>query len=153
MVHSVYFSQHGLAVDKADDAERPLSRAGIQQTKSIAKILHDSKTPVTSIFHSGKLRAAQTAKIFASAMDISTTSETDGLSPNDDVTLLAQKLNINHALYVGHLPHLEKLATYLVTGNKNDNIIKFQNSAVICLEKSDSHFQLRWYLTAELTGE
>jgi phosphohistidine phosphatase len=66
--------------------------------------------------------------------------------------MLAQKININHALYVGHLPHLEKLATYLVTGNENDNIIKFQNSAVLCLEKSDSHFQLRRHLTPELTG-
>lgn len=150
MAHRVYFSQHGLAVDKADDAERPLSQAGIQQTKALAKILHDSKTPITSIFHSGKLRAAQTAEIFASEMDISTTSETDGLSPNDDVTLLTQKLNIDHALYIGHLPHLEKLVAYLVTGNENDNIIKFQNSAVACLEKSDSHFQLRWYLTPEL---
>ena len=93
------------------------------------------------------------AEIFASAMDVSSISETDGLSPNDNVTLLAQKLNINHALYVGHLPYLEKLVTYLVTGDENDNIIKFQNSAVICLEKSDSHFQLRWYLTPELTGE
>jgi phosphohistidine phosphatase len=150
MVHSVYFSQHGLAVDKADDAERPLSRAGIQQTKSIARILHDSKTPVTSIFHSGKLRAAQTAKIFASAMDISTTSETDGLSPNDDVTLLAQSLNINNALYIGHLPHLEKLVTYLITGSENVSIINFQNSAVACLEKYETQYQLQWYITPGL---
>lgn len=152
MAHRVYFSQHGLAVDKADDAERPLSQAGILQTKTIAKILHDSKTPVTSIFHSGKLRAAQTAKIFASEMDISTTSETDGLSPNDNVTLLAQQLNINHALYIGHLPHLENLVSYLVTGSKQANIIHFQNSAIVCLENNESAYDIRWYLTPELLG-
>lgn len=150
MAHRVYFSQHGLAVDKADDAERPLSQAGIQQTKAIAKILHDSKTPIASIFHSGKLRAAQTAGIFASEINISTTSETEGLSPKDDVTLLTQKLNINHALYVGHLPHLENLVSYLVTGSKKANIIHFQNSAIVCLEKNKPAYDIRWYLTPEL---
>ena len=153
MIDSIYFSQHGLAVDKADNAERPLSQAGIQQTRAIAKILHDSKTPIAGIFHSGKLRAAQTAEIFANAVDIDLISEVDGLSPNDDVELLAKNMNINHALYVGHLPHLEKLAAYLITGKEDGNIIKFQNSAVACLEKSKGDFQLRWHLTPELTGE
>ncbi len=45
---------------------------------------------------------------------------------------------------------LEKLAAYLVTGNENGNIIRFQNSAVLCLENNDSHYQLRWYITPEL---
>ena len=147
---SVYFAQHGLALDKADDPERPLSQAGIHQSKKIAMALQHSKTPISSLFHSGKLRASQTAEIFAGTIKLSSTSAVSGLSPNDDVTLLAQNLNINHALYVGHLPHLEKLVAYLVTGNENANIIKFQNSAVVCLEKSENHYQLKWYLTPEL---
>ena len=147
---SVYFAQHGLAVDKADDLKRPLSQAGIHQSKTIARTLQHSKTPITRVFHIGKLRASQTAEIFAGTTKLSSTSTVEGLSPNDDVTLLAQNLNINHALYIGHLPHLEKLVAYLVTGNENANIIKFQNSAVACLEKSDNHYQLKWYLTPVL---
>ena len=147
---SIYFAQHGLAVDKADDPERPLSTAGVHQSKTIARTLQHSKTPIISVFHSEKLRALQTAEIFASTIKLSSTSAVEGLSPNDDVTLLAQNLNINHALYVGHLPHLEKLVSYLVTGNANANIIKFQNSAGVCLEKSENHYQLKWYLTPEL---
>ena len=146
----IYFAQHGLAVDKADDPERPLSQAGIDQTKAIVKILQDSETPVSSVFHSGKLRAAQTAEIFANAMNISSTSPAEGLSPNDDVALLAKQLNVNHALYVGHLPHLEKLVAHLVTGDEDDNIVMFQNSAVVCLEKNEDYYKLRWYLTPEL---
>ena len=146
----IYFAQHGLAVDKTEDAERPLSQTGIDQTKAIAKTLQDSESPVSRIFHSGKLRAQQTAEIFAIAINISSTSVLDGLSPNDDVSLLAQNLEADNALYIGHLPHLEKLVSYLVSGDENSGVIQFQNSAVICLEKNEKHYQLRWYLTPGL---
>lgn len=150
MTHRIYFAQHGLAIDKKDDPERPLSKDGIEQSKIVAKFLQGSETSLDSIFHSGKLRAAQTAEIFATALNISSTSVIDGLSPNDDVTLLAQDLNIINALYIGHLPHLEKLVTYLITGNDGDSVISFKNSAVACLEKHDTHYQLQWYLTPDL---
>ena len=147
---TIYFAQHGLAVDKSDDPERPLSEAGIQQTQSIADRLCISNTPVSRIFHSGKLRATQTAEIFASTLAVPTLSIADQLSPNDDATLLANSLNEDNALYVGHLPHLEKLVSFLATGNNEHNIIKFQNSAVVCLIKVDSHYQIKWFLTSEL---
>ena len=146
----LYFAQHCLAVDKSENPDRPLSETGIKQTEAIAKHLSIAGITVNHIFHSGKLRASQTAEIFAGTIKLSSTSAVDGLSPNDDVTLLAQNLNINHALYVGHLPHLEKLVAYLVSGNENGNIIKFQNSAVACLEKNKNHYLLKWYLTPEL---
>lgn len=152
-INRIYFAQHGLAVDKTEDAERPLSPAGIDQTNTIAKILQESETPITSVFHSGKLRSQQTAEIFASTLHISSVSTVAGLSPNDDVALLAQNLTTNNALYVGHLPHLEKLVSYLITGNKNQNIIRFQNSAIVCLEKDNGHYFLKWYLTAELLND
>ena len=74
-----------------------------------------------------------------------------GLSPNDGVTLLSQKLDTNDALYVGHLPHLERLTAYLVSGNEAASIVKFQNSGVLCLEKTDKLYLIRWLLTPELT--
>ena len=147
---TVYFMQHGLAVDKADDPERPLSEAGIEQTEKIADALHASDTVITSIFHSGKLRAEQTAEIMATAMNLDAATMIEGLAPNDEVTLLSQKLDSSDALYVGHLPHLEKLAAYLLTGNEDATIIKFQNSAIACLGKINNHYQLLWYLTPGL---
>lgn len=150
MTHRIYFAQHGLAVDKKDDPERPLSKDGIEQSKIVAKFLQGSETSLDSIFHSGKLRAAQTAEIFANALNISSTSVIEGLSPNDDVTLLVQNLNISNALHVGHLPHLEKLVTHLITGNDGGSVLNFRNSAVACLEKHDANYKLQWYLTPEL---
>ena len=146
----VYFAQHGLATDKTENPQRPLTEAGIKQTLSVAKQLHTSEMPVSQIFHSGKLRASQTAEIFVSTLNITSASKLDHLSPNDDVSVLAKNLTIENALYIGHLPHLEKLVSHLVIGNKDQNIIKFQNSAIICLEKNNHQYHIRWYLTPDL---
>ena len=146
----VYFAQHGLAAAKTENPQRPLTEEGIKQTQSVAKQLHTSEAPVSQIFHSGKLRASQTADIFASTLNITSASMLDHLSPNDDVSVLARNLPVENALYIGHLPHLEKLVSHLVTGNKDQNIVKFQNSAIICLEKNNNHYHIRWYLTPDL---
>lgn len=143
--------QHGLAVDKAEDPDRPLSAAGIKQTEKVAEILRTSGTTISHVFHSGKLRAAQTAELMAAAMSLEASSKIEGLSPNDDVTLLSQKSDTSDALYVGHLPHLERMAAYLVSGNEDATIVKFQNSGVLCLEKAGSDHHVRWLLTPELT--
>ncbi len=149
MAHRVYFSQHGLAIDKTENPQRPLSPAGIKQTMVVAKQLHTSGAAISRIFHSDKLRALQTAEIFASNLNITQISTHTHLSPNDEVSLLADTL-INNALYVGHLPHLEKLASYLVTADTGSGILKFQNSAVLCLEKTDEQYFIHWYLTPDL---
>ena len=146
----LYFTQHGLALDKTVNPDRPLSNAGLEQSRAIALQIHSSDITVSQIFHSGKLRAQQTAEIFARHLSVTSVTAIDNLSPNDDVRHTRQNLQTGDALYVGHLPHLEKLVSYLITGNENDRIIKFQNSAVVCLEKSENHYQLRWYLTPEL---
>lgn len=65
----------------------------------MAEALYASNISISNIFHSGKLRALQTANIITSTLAISSTSVTDSLSPYDDVTILAQKLNTNYALY------------------------------------------------------
>ena len=146
----LYFAQHGLALDKTVNPDRPLSKAGIEQSSAIARQIHASDITVSQIFHSGKLRAQQTAEIFAEHLSVTSVTAIDKLSPNDDVRHITQNLQTSDALYIGHLPHLEKLLSYLVTGNANTDIIKFQNSAVVCLEKSENHYQLKWYLTPEL---
>lgn len=150
--NKLYFVQHGHAVSKSDNSERPLSEAGIKQTTAIARQLHRSNIAISSVFHSGKLRAQQTAEIFAAILDIKDMNAIDNMSPNDDVALFKQQLNVDHGLYVGHLPHLEKLTSSLVTGNESPVLIRFQNSAVICLEKNDSLYHISWYLTPQLVG-
>ena len=147
----LYFSQHGLAVSKADDPERPLSEDGTIQTQSVANQLLTAQISISHIFHSNKLRAKQTAEIFASILNAIKISEIENLSPNDDVSLIEQSFTLDNALYVGHLPHMEKLVSHLVSGDENASVLKFQNSAVACIEKRDPLFQIVWYITPLLT--
>ncbi len=146
----IYFAQHGLALDKIVNPDRPLSKVGIEQTSAIALQIHASDITVSQIFHSGKLRARQTAEIFAEHLSVTSVTAIDNLSPNDDVRLITQNLQTNDALYVGHLPHLEKLVSYLVTGKTEPNIIEFQNSAVLCLNKHENNYLIQWYLTVSI---
>ena len=145
----LYFAQHGLAVDKIDDPERPLSNQGIAQTTAIADRLLHANIPIAQIFHSGKLRASQTAEIISTTLKIESVLVADQLAPNDDIASIIQNLNTDNALYIGHLPHLEKLVSYLICGDETRNIIKFQNSAIICLEKYNNAYRICWYTTAD----
>ena len=38
-------------------------------------------------------------------------------------------------MLVGHLPFMEKLTSYLVTGNADKTVFKFQNGGIVCLEE------------------
>jgi len=143
----VYFAQHGLAVEKSDDPERPLSPEGVEQTELVARQLREQHATISKIFHSEKLRASQTAEIFAEQLGISAVSAVDYLSPNSDISIITTSLDTDSALYVGHLPHLDKLSSYLLTGDKNSHIIHFQNSAVLCLTSSPQNYQVAWFLT------
>ena len=149
----IYFAQHGLAVDKTVNPDRPLSKAGIEQSSAIALQIHAAGITVSQIFHSGKLRARQTAEIFAEHLSVISVTAIDNLSPNDDVRRVIQNLQTNDALYVGHLPHLEKLVSYLVTGKTEPNIIKFKNSAVVCLKKHENNYLIQWYLTDNIKND
>ncbi len=61
----IYLVQHGEAVAKDVDPERPLSEQGHNDVEKIATFLGNTQLGMERILHSGKLRAEQTAEIFA----------------------------------------------------------------------------------------
>ena len=87
--------------------------------------------------HSVKTRARKTADIFASALNPTKgLKEVEGLKPMDDVAALAASLNPDtNTMLVGHLPFMERMASYLITGSVDKPIFKFQNSGIVCLDK------------------
>ena len=151
--NQIYFAQHGLAVDKSENPDRPLSAEGIRQTQAIADQLENASIPISQIFHSGKLRAQQTADIFANTFQTPSTmpavTPLDYLSPNDDIDKLVTNLNFNNALYIGHLPYLDKLISFLTTVDEAVKMIEFRNSGVVCLGKNNETCFIRWYITPE----
>ncbi len=150
MSMELYLVQHGEAKREEEDSERPLTTKGKEEVGHVA--MHAAKLmKATSVKHSPKLRAKQTADIFAGHLHASSV-EVEGLKPLDDPEIAkgmieGQKENL---MLVGHLPHMNRLASLLLTGNADADVVAFRMGAVVCLEK-DEKWRVKWILTPELS--
>ena len=150
----LYLVQHGEAKSKEEDSSRPLTEKGIKDAEKVAEYISKLGVKVKKIFHSGKLRAKQTAEIYAKHLKPEDgVSETDGLNPLDPPETWIKKLkNIDEDIMLtGHLPHLSKLASALVVGDENMEIIKFRNAGVTCLERDEQgKWKILWAIPPEM---
>ncbi len=146
----IYLVQHALSLPKEQDPEKGISEQGRADTEKIAGVAKGYQVKIGRIQHSGKKRAEQTADIFADVLIPDSGSEAGvGLSPLDDVHDIAGNLNPSTGLMiVGHLPHLERLTSWLVSGQLDHPVFKFQNSGIVCLDKGTEHDQwhIKWTL-------
>ncbi len=135
---SLYLVQHGKANKKEIDPEKGLSDDGIRDVRRIADVARGYGIHVSCIKHSGKKRALQTAEIFASVIGAENgIKEISGINPKDDVIAFAEDSDFeDDHMVVGHLPFIEKLTAYLVTGSIERPVFKFQNGGIVCLEKN-----------------
>lgn len=156
----IYLIQHAESTPKEEDPARPLTDTGRRNVERVATRLADLNVSFDGIFHSGKLRAQQTAEILANQLRISDRVEArSGLDPLDAVkpteNWLSQQTQqgMKSIAIVGHLPFLEKLASLLVTGNEAAGVVAFQYAGVIRLtpKTQGSGYRVRWVLTPELT--
>ncbi len=149
----LYLVQHADAVSKEEDPARSLSDKGIQDIVKVAKHVASLDVKVSQIFHSNKIRAFQTALVLAENLQRETgIIEVDGLAPMDDPQIWFERISqINgDIMLVGHLPHLSKLASLILTGDKDKNVIDFKMGSVVCLKKSeDGKWSFEWMITPE----
>ncbi len=147
---SLYLSQHGLSLPKDKDPDQGLSEEGIAVIKRIADVAKGYSVNVTGIKHSGKKRAIQTAEIFASELKPVDGIETwSGLKPLDEVTMISEKINpYDNIMLVGHLPFMERLTSFLITGSTEPAVFKFQNGGIVCLDKESGarSWIIKWTL-------
>lgn len=152
---ALYLVQHGQSLPKDIDPDQGLSEAGVAETERIAGVAKGYHVNVSQIMHSVKTRAGKTAEIFASALQPAEgAKEVQGLKPMDDVAAFAASLDPeSNTMLVGHLPFMERMAAYLVTGSIDNPVFKFQNSGIVCLDKdpaSDS-WVIVWALMPNIT--
>ena len=133
---ALYLVQHGKSLPADIDPERSLSAEGTADTERIAKAASKYGVSPSSIQHSGKKRAEQTAQIFASLLNPENgVQQHDGLNPLDDVIPVARKMDFDEDLMlVGHLPFMERLAAFLITGIAEKPVFRFQNGGILCLD-------------------
>lgn len=147
---TLYFAQHAIAEPSEVDEKRPLTTIGIDETQRVASRLRDNGVLIKKIFHSGKLRAAQTAALFAEMLGVDHPSALTGMNPNDDPHTLIAQLNEDVALYVGHLPHIQRLVSTLITGEEHSDVLRFRNSAVAYVELDGKSARLGWFITPDI---
>lgn len=144
----IYLVQHGKALSKEVDPDRSLSEEGRGEVEAVAHFLAKAGVTIPRIYHSGKTRAAQTARIFADNLSEGNIENQPGMAPNDDVAAFAAIIEGNgDALYVGHLPHLGKLASLLTTGDEQTEVAEIVNAGVLCLGTGAGGYRIEWYLT------
>ena len=142
----LYLAQHGEALSRQEDPERPLSEQGVQDVRAVAAFLGDSGIRVVRVWHSGKRRAAQTAQILAKTVQAKGRNEgIDGISPNDPVGEFATDADVwdEDTLVVGHLPFMSRLVSLLTTGDADTLLVLYQPGSLVCLERVDAE---RWVI-------
>lgn len=143
---AIYLSQHGKAYSKEENSGRALNEIGIAESQQVAEKLNTAGISFAKIFHSGKERAKQTAEVFSNCK-FETIEQITGMNPLDDVILFAESIaHDSNYLFVGHLPFMEKLVSYLITGDENRSVIKFQNSCILCIDKINEQWQIQWVI-------
>ena len=153
----LYLIQHGEAKSEAEDPERSLTARGQKEAMAVSKMAGGLQIRPSKIYHSGKLRAKQTAEIIANALRISDSlvQSAQGLNPNDDIHAWTERISKEKEdlMLVGHLPFLEKLTSFLLCGDENARLVSFRYGAIVCLDqKEDKWWTVRWILTPEMAN-
>jgi phosphohistidine phosphatase len=147
---ALFLVQHGKNLSKTEDPKKGLSQEGKSDVKRIADTAKAYGVHVSQIRHSGKTRALETTEIFAAALKPSNGLQASiGINPLDDVTAVAETIHSqDDIMLVGHLPFMERLTSYLITGSIDTPVFKFQNGGIVCLEKDldTLNWVIKWAL-------
>jgi phosphohistidine phosphatase len=149
---ALYLAQHGVALPTDQDPEKGLSEQGRADTRRIAEVAAGYGVTVGRIEHSGKKRARQTAEIFAELLaPAGGVATRDGLGAKDDVAPVASAIDpADDLMLVGHLPFMERLVGLLVAGDADTRVFAFQNGGIVCLDRQDDGWLIRWSLSPHI---
>ncbi len=150
----LYLVQHGDALPKDVDPERPLSDKGQVDVERVASFLKNAGVNVSRVLHSGKRRAEQTAELLATSVASGQAVEAiSGIAPLDPTGELAEKTAewAEDTMAVGHLPYMEKLVSRLLTGRETPSVVAYSPGSVVCLERGEAGgWKLVWMIRPEL---
>lgn len=151
----LYLVQHGESKSKEEDPDRPLTDAGRADVAAVAAFLAaQPEIRLGRILHSGKTRARQTAEILGERLSVREGVEAaDGLDPLADAGVWAARLGglEEDLMLVGHLPHLSRLASLLLCGDADRELVRFRQGGVVSLGRDEAlAWSVRWMVVPEL---
>jgi phosphohistidine phosphatase len=145
--------RHGQAKSKEEDPQRGLTAQGQAEARRVAGALGPLLPPLAEIRHSGKLRAEQTASILSQAVG-GRLRACPGLEPEDPAAATAAELRsvTENLAVVGHLPHLNRLLSYMLLGRETPELFRLPAVGAVCLEREEGLWRVLWMLTPETCG-
>jgi len=149
-----YLVRHGEAVSQAVDGQRPLTPEGRRDVERLGQAAAQRSIQPGQIFHSGLLRAQQTAEILSESLGpFEGVRESVGLRPDDDPVIAKAELELSTVslMLVGHLPHISRLASFLVAGNAEEELVQFAPATMLALFYENHRWKILWKLTPATT--
>jgi phosphohistidine phosphatase len=158
----LYVVRHGIAIDREDpkcppDPERYLTEEGVEKTKQVAKGVAAVGITGDLFLTSPYVRAAQTAEIFANALDYAKQKirRTDLLLPGAEPTHLFRELardkQASTVFLFGHAPQLDDIIATALGSKKHVTSLKKAGVAFVELKRlSPPIGQLVWLATPKM---
>ena len=158
----LYIVRHGIAIDREDpkcppDPERYLTEEGVEKTKQVANGVAALGVTGDLFLTSPNARAAQTAEIFASALDYAKQKirRTDLLLPGAEPSLLFAELakdkQASTVFIFGHAPQLDEVIATALGSKKHVTSMKKAGVAFLELKRlSPPIGQLVWLTTPKI---
>lgn len=154
----LFLMRHGSATRQGAyaDADRPLTETGESQARTAGHVLARLGSAPPTIWASPAIRCRRTAEIVAEqlGLDAGTVRVTDELAGGATPQRLLERVihaAAERVLMVGHQPDLEKLASFMVGGDRGLSL-HLEPGGCMCLECAtrESPALLRWLLTPKL---
>ena len=138
----LFIVQHGDAVAKDVNPDRPLSDQGRADIERLAELLGKQKVRVARILHSGKTRAKETAELLRPLLERDGEfEEQQGLAPNDSPDAFLRQLMRaaeKDTLIVSHMPFVARIVSQALTGVPDRQLLEFAPGGVAGIERGDS---------------
>lgn len=138
IVVTLFLVHHGDAVGPDVDPRRPLSERGRGGVLRLATEAEARGARPQVVWHSGKLRARQTAEAFWRACNaLASFSATRDLQPDDPPEWIRDRLRgeTRDVLIAGHYPHLPRLLALMTEGGPTR--AAFPQHGVVALTTED----------------
>lgn len=152
MAQFVFLVHHAEAVSADVDHMRPLSTRGQEQAARVAEAAARRGAKPAVIWHSGKLRARQTAEAWLRLVNpFATFTAVRGVQPDDDPETIVTALlgEEQHIAIASHMPFLPSLLHRLITGRRDHLSAEFPLNGCVALERAGDRFEERWRVSPD----
>jgi phosphohistidine phosphatase len=147
---TLWLVHQGDALGPEIDPMRPLSAAGRTAVQQLVAVVAAHGARPGRVWHSGKLRARQTAELFWRGCNpLGEFGAVRGLQPTDPAEWLRDRLLVEDGelMAVGHMPHLPRLLGLLLWSD-GDRAAEFPAHGVVRVERRDGAWAERWRSSA-----